>query len=104
MALGALPKAAMPAGNDKTPAPMMDLTRLKISSGIVAVPSLRLVLPVVSDPPPDSCITVENADDLQMRDALVTLLLPVDTHRCVPVLVGTKILLFFIIFVVVGSS
>ena len=29
---------ATPAGSDKTPAPIIDLTRLKISSGIVAVP------------------------------------------------------------------
>jgi len=28
---------AIPAGRDKTPAPMMDLTRLKTSSGMVAV-------------------------------------------------------------------
>ena len=35
---GALEKAAIPAGRDRTPAPTMDLTRLKISSGMVAVP------------------------------------------------------------------
>jgi hypothetical protein len=38
-ALGALPNAAMPAGIARTPAPTMDLTKLKISCEMVAVPS-----------------------------------------------------------------
>jgi hypothetical protein len=36
---GALPKAAIPAGNANTPAPTMALMRLKTSAGMVAVPS-----------------------------------------------------------------
>ena len=39
-ALGALPNATMPAGKPRTPAPTMPLTRLKMSSGTVAVPPL----------------------------------------------------------------
>mmetsp|Transcript_1559 Transcript_1559/g.2653 ORF Transcript_1559/g.2653 Transcript_1559/m.2653 type:complete len:103 (+) Transcript_1559:1313-1621(+) len=35
---GAFPNAAIPAGRDSTPAPTIDLTRLKISLGMVAVP------------------------------------------------------------------
>mmetsp|Transcript_8563 Transcript_8563/g.18256 ORF Transcript_8563/g.18256 Transcript_8563/m.18256 type:complete len:83 (+) Transcript_8563:1255-1503(+) len=38
MADGALPKAEIPAGKLKTPAPTIDLTKLKISLGMVAVP------------------------------------------------------------------
>jgi hypothetical protein len=38
-ALGALPNAAIPAGIARTPAPTMDLTKLKISCDTVAVPS-----------------------------------------------------------------
>lgn len=41
---GALPKADIPAGRERTPAPTMHLTRLKISSGMVAVPSTELLL------------------------------------------------------------
>jgi hypothetical protein len=45
-ALGALPKAAMPAGKPNTPAPTMALTKLKISLGMVAVPPAALVVVV----------------------------------------------------------
>mmetsp|Transcript_30905 Transcript_30905/g.64502 ORF Transcript_30905/g.64502 Transcript_30905/m.64502 type:complete len:81 (-) Transcript_30905:282-524(-) len=50
-ARGALPKAATPAGNDKTPAPIMDLTKLNTSLGMVAVPSLSFLVVVVAVAP-----------------------------------------------------
>jgi hypothetical protein len=52
-ALGASPNMAIPAGNDNTPAPTIDLTKLKIKLGIVAVSSFFVLavvlLPVAVD-------------------------------------------------------
>ena len=52
-----------PAGKLSTPAPTILLTRLKISSGIVAVPSVDIAASPPSPPPDISNAVVDHDDD-----------------------------------------